>query len=210
MMSVRLLVALIVVSLLLVGCAQEQPAAPSVQASEQPVVLPSTEPASTPELPSVEVEQPKLLNFNKPDLPIVIKYYSNWDVAENPADDVLVSFTSPKETALDAMRESLMVMVSNFSSSPVTLDEYTLMLNEELNETIDDAELLESKKTTIAGEQGWKLVYSGTVGNLRIKFMLVYTIQDDVLYDLTYNAEESKYAEYLPIAKEMIDSFEIR
>jgi hypothetical protein len=64
--------------------------------------------------------------------------------------------------------------------------------------------------TTLAGNPAHKIVYKYKKGQNDIKVMETLTVKYNKGYILMYNAEASKYSEYLPTIQKMMDSFEIK
>jgi hypothetical protein len=81
----------------------------------------------------------------------------------------------------------------------MTLDEYTSM---KINSTED--QILESNSTTLANLPAHVTV----TGNSVLKTMQVWALKGDRVFIILYQAEED-FQNDLPIAKNMIESFEI-
>ena len=85
-------------------------------------------------------------------------------------------------------------------SQNITLDEYTSM---KINSTED--QLIESNSTTLANLPAHETV----IGNSVLKTMQVWALKGDRVFTITYQAEEEDFQNDLPVAKKMIESFEI-
>ncbi len=85
-------------------------------------------------------------------------------------------------------------------SQNITLDEYTSI---KINSTED--QLIESNSTTLAELPAHKTV----IGNSVLKTMQVWTLKGDRVFTITYQADEEDFQNDLPVAKKMIESFEI-
>ena len=84
-------------------------------------------------------------------------------------------------------------------SQNITLDEYTSM---KINSTED--QLIESDSTTLANLPAHETV----IGNSVLETMQVWALKGDRVFTITYQAEED-FQNDLPVAKKMIESFEI-
>lgn len=85
-------------------------------------------------------------------------------------------------------------------SQNITLDEYTSM---KINSTED--QLIKSNSTTLANLPAHETV----IGNSVLKTMQVWALKGDRVFTITYQAEEEDFQNDLPVAKKMIESFEI-
>lgn len=85
-------------------------------------------------------------------------------------------------------------------SQNITLDEYTSM---KINSTED--QLIESNSTTLANLPAHETVFGSSV----LKTMQVWALKGDRVFTITFQAEEEDFQNDLPVAKKMIESFEI-
>ena len=73
----------------------------------------------------------------------------------------------------------------------------------DMQQTHSDFVLLESTSDTIAGVPAWRSVYMDT----GYKSLLLTTIRMNKVYSVLYRSQPEKYTKFLPIVKEMINSF---
>ena len=126
---------------------------------------------------------------------IQYQYPPGWEKIEYPAVPpsstgykVVVNFLAPIVNASDQWREYLMIQVLNQS-------------------TVKG--LIPQVKTTLAGNPGYKLVYTNNEESFHLKTLEVWTTIGDHTYLLIYKAEATKYSGYLPIIQKMLDSFRV-
>jgi serine/threonine-protein kinase len=126
---------------------------------------------------------------------ISIQYPSGWEKIEYPAVPlsstgykVVVNFLAPIVNASDQWREYLMIQVLNQSAVK---------------------SLVPQVNTTLAGNPGYKLVYTNNEESFHLKTLEVWTTIGDHTYLLIYKAEATKYSGYLPIIQRMLDSFRV-
>jgi hypothetical protein len=126
---------------------------------------------------------------------ISIRYQSGWEKIEYPGVPlsttgykVIVNFLAPIVNASDQWREYLMIQVLNQSTVK---------------------SLVPQVKTTLAGNPGYKLVYTNNEESFHLKTLEVWTTIGDHTYLLIYKAEATKYSSYLPIIQRMLDSFKV-
>jgi hypothetical protein len=126
---------------------------------------------------------------------ISIQYPSGWEKIEYPAVPlsstgykVVVNFLAPIVNASDQWREYLMIQVLNQSTVK---------------------SLVPQVKTTLAGNPGYKLVYTNNEESFHLKTLEVWATIGDHTYLLIYKAEATKFSGYLPIIQRMLDSFRV-
>jgi hypothetical protein len=139
---------------------------------------------------------------------ISLIYPSNWQKIEYPSGAmnygeghrIIASFLAPLDPS-DQWRGSLNVQISNLS------DLKNIIPQNGNTTTIN-----------VAGHNGSKVEYTNTErmylnrdltnsSSIKLKIMQVWTTIGENTYVLTYNAEASKYQQYLPIIEKMVSSF---
>ena len=137
-----------------------------------------------------------------------VKYPDNWIILEPLESNATeVTFYSPGYDA------SVSVGYFDFALPSVSLDEYTDFRVSELRKRVSLFNLISSNETTLAGEPASMIVYKGHLQLLGdklfpYKLMEVYTISDGRAYTIAYGTFEELYPTYLPLAQNMLDSFE--
>jgi len=121
----------------------------------------------------------------------------------------IVAFIAPREGASDVFQENVNILVQDLSAQPMTLDEYTQLSVSQIGQVITDSNILDSSAVTLAGIPGHRVVYTGKQGQYDLKWMQVWTMQNNKAYVISYTAETGKYSTFLGTVQEMIDSFEI-
>jgi hypothetical protein len=141
---------------------------------------------------------------------ISLMYPSNWQKIEYPSGAmnygkghrIIASFLAPLDPS-DQWRGSLNIQISNLSDSKNIIPQ---------NAT--------TTKINLGGHPAFKLEYTNTErmylnrdltssSSIKLKVMQVWTSIGDSTYLLTYNAEASKYPQYLPIIYKMLSSFRV-
>ena len=141
---------------------------------------------------------------------ISLIYPSNWQKIEYPSaamnygegHRIIASFLAPLDPS-DQWRSSLNVQVSKLADlkNIIPQNANTTMIN-------------------LAGHNGSKVEYTNTErmylnrdltnsSSIKLKIMQLWTTIGDNTYVLTYNAEASKYQQYLPIIEKMVTSFKV-
>lgn len=141
---------------------------------------------------------------------ISIMYPSNWQKIEYPAGAmgygvghrIIANFLAPLNTS-DQWRGSLTIQISSQSDLKNIIPQ---------NVT--------ANTTNLASHRAFKLEYTNieriyrnsnltNFNTIALKVMQVWTTIGDNTYLLTYNAETSKYPQYLPIIQKMLNSFKV-
>ena len=141
---------------------------------------------------------------------IKIKYPDNWNKQEesNAITKEVVQFISPKESDADKFQERLIVTVEPTSNK--TLDEYTKLSKQEILKLDKNAKIAQEGESTLAGKNGYRVVYTTKEGNEELKKLNVWTMKNDKAYLITYEAEAGKYEKFLPVVEKMIKSLEVQ
>jgi len=87
------------------------------------------------------------------------------------------------------------------------LEEATEFMLEEVEKT-KNYNLFSSTSTTLDGLEAHKLVYSGVKYGQHLKWMVVYTVVGDNVYQMTYEADGMNFYQDLKHANQIIESFE--
>jgi hypothetical protein len=82
----------------------------------------------------------------------------------------------------------------------MTLEQYSSI---KINST--EGQILESNLTTLAGLPAHKIVFT----DAGLQKMQVWTIKDDRIFTITYEADEEDFQNDLQVAQGMIESFQI-
>jgi len=140
---------------------------------------------------------------------IRISYPQDWSVTEGVMGTI-AAFSSPAEFN-DVFAENANIGTEDLSTyGPITLEEYTNITIDTLRTFfVTNMEIEQSTAITFAGSQGYKIVYTGTMGETRFKTMQVWTIKNKKAYLITYMAEPEDYSTHVGTIEKMIDSLEI-
>lgn len=148
--------------------------------------------------------------YQNPDYAIKMQYPSDWSASKSGLRDYtnIIAFYSPLENISDVFPEHLTLSITGYSQH-ITLQKFNTVLNNTLRQP--GIKIIESNPTTLAGNPAHKIVFLPPTNNVPFKFetMLVWTVKNDKVYIVSYNAEAARYPTYLPIIQKMINSFEI-
>lgn len=143
---------------------------------------------------------------------IKIAHPSNWKTEEGTIPHFSVSFIAPTKTNSTTPPALLRLGVDSLHSSNVSLAEFTNDEIASVKQEFPVFTLWQLNSTTVNGNVPAKqLIFSATDDKQHeAKAMQVFVIKNNKSYHITYIAKPERYAEFLPTAKKMIDSFRIK
>ena len=143
---------------------------------------------------------------------IKIQYPSSWDEEQNgtkqDTETNIVTFYPPARNS----NASLDVTIDEISDEKgVSLSQYASDGIGDLKQSLKDFNLISSdtKNNILSGLPTYKSIYTYSDENTIFKDMEIGTIKGDKTYILTYEAGANEYDKYLPIAQQLIDTFQI-
>ena len=153
------------------------------------------------------------LSYVHPTCQIRIQYPSNWlKDAEPASSDYVVAFV-PLTDIMNATTVGIEnVKIKLINSQGMTLDQYNSVVSKALS-SIPNTKVIESGKTTVGrnNNPGFGVIYSvvDPSTSAEIRTMEVWTLLNNVVYDITYDASADKYSVYLPLVKTMASTLEV-
>ncbi len=158
--------------------------------------------------------------FNS-DYNVTMKYPSNWSVNETdltPEDrvDLIAEFVSPFENFNDTYTEYVQINRDDGIFYEADLNEY---LQEGINSYTDSTNnftLIESSTSdTLSGQPAYSLTFTQNLNDengqqpITLKNFETGILVNNTAYYITYIGEEDGFDRYLPIVKQMINSFKL-
>jgi hypothetical protein len=202
----------------------EGPANSTLTRSVSKAQVVSSETSETLEQPSASEEQSDLqlssVNFTLFDnssYGIELQYPSNWQIDDVDTDNDgtidIAGFISPFEDRFDLYKERLWLSLDTVPDENLTLEQYSHQVINHDGKHIQGFRLLynNSDNSVLAGHPAYRFVNVRTSDDGTIlKQMEIGTKIGNKVYYLDYFAQEEKYAEFLPIIQEMINSFQLK
>ena len=142
---------------------------------------------------------------------IEIKYPSDWIMLEQGKSPFVMSpdvitLLSPNNNSSNTIPATFRVSVQNVNE---TLDDFTNKTIDMLVENTPGAKIIESNKTTLAGNPAHKVLGMFKQEGKDINVIDEWAIKNGELYRITFYSEQGSYSDYLPTIQKMIDSFVI-
>lgn len=151
----------------------------------------------------------KYATFTHPPTGIQIKFPNNWGFDDPKQPGAIIVFTAPPEGPLDMFTENVVLTYWDLNPDINTLTKLSQKMVHQVTRTFKGyMEVLESKRSRVGGQLGYKFVYVGKVEGVDDpnKFMHVWTIIGNRAFILTYVAQESTFNKYLKFVNTMVDS----
>jgi hypothetical protein len=165
-------------------------------------------------LPSAQQQQ--WVTYRDPSGTYAISYPSEWDSI--PGRNGAVMFRAPPETFSDQyINAAVLVQTDRLPSQTNTLQAMTEDKLKSYSVTTPDDKLIESQATSLSGLPAHLVhVQFLSMGNFldmwemaKLMALEVWTVNGDTSYSILYVAPVEKFEQYLPIAQQMINSFQI-
>jgi hypothetical protein len=148
-----------------------------------------------------QMDETIFVPYSNPTFGIRIQYPGDWGrldlsfLQNNSADINFYPLDDPAGSLSARIQVNSLLRSQN-----MTLGEYTSL---KINSTED--QIIESNSTTLANLPAHVTV----IGNSVLKTMQVWALKGDRVFTISYQAEEEDFQNDLPIAKKIIESFEI-
>lgn len=148
---------------------------------------------------------PRYFWYDNIDEGIRIKYPSDWEISETESIDEIVKFFTPNAVRIDNGTEpaaGIFVLIS--AAGDVGLDD----LAEREQRDSRDRRNLDITLTDISNLPAYEAVFYDYSANRTLKKFSAFTINDGMVYRINFATDPSRYNDYLPLAKEVINSFQ--
>jgi hypothetical protein len=154
--------------------------------------------------------------YENSDYKIRVLYPSDWKVSEQGLSQFqIVQISAPeiekKESSVSSViliPASINIFAEPLRSTNVTLDTYSKNF---MKTTFSpgDYKLINSSSTLLAGIPAEKTIMYQYQNGSNSKVIRIIGLTNDTAYRISYYAEPGSFNEYLPVAEQIIDSFEI-
>ena len=176
------------------------------------------------QIPGAIPAEPTMLAYENAQAGFSIEHPAAWIPIESDPLAALesgittASFISLPEDMQDQFAESVTVLVEDLAQ-PMTLEQFTASQKQILDNTLQDAQLIEEEETdnaTLAGLPAHKIVYDVTLNTTLTqepidgRIMEIWAVgNDNVAYVIHFEAERAKYEQFLDQANRIIGSFQL-
>lgn len=153
-------------------------------------------------------------NYENPSYGINVQYPKDWTASTSaiPVYNGIIGFYPPLKNLTDIPSASVSLLVTTYAPT-ISLDGYTKTILGALEQ--QGVKIDESNPNTLAGKPGHRITYSPTNQEtpnapVNLKVMETWTVIDNKVYLVSFNADTQKFATYLPTVQQMIDSLQIQ
>ncbi|MBW4642995.1 MAG: protein kinase [Goleter apudmare HA4340-LM2] len=149
-----------------------------------------------------------LLVYGNSTYGIKIKYPQDWERQDinNIITGEVVTFLPPKVVGNNQFQEKVTISVENFTG---TLEESSQSFRKEISNNLSAAKLIDEQSVTLANKQGKQLIFTGKMGTDSLKSWQIWTLKNDKAYIIIYTANIEDYEKFIPVAEQVVKSFEI-
>jgi hypothetical protein len=178
----------------------------------QPSTTDSSSSGGNTPMTSATTQRSNTFAYEHPTCKIRIQYPSDWLRDAEPAtSDYIVAFVPVAGiNATAGGFENVKVKLIN--SQGMSLDQYTSIASKAFG-SIPNSKVVQSGKTPVGrnNSPGFGVTYSVVDPNTsnEIRSMEVWSVVNNIIYDITYDASAANYAIYLPLVKAMISTLEV-
>jgi hypothetical protein len=126
----------------------------------------------------------------------------------------IIRFYSPLQNISDFIPAQITIGVTKYTSNGITLPQYTSFVLTLLNKSQEQKQLTvdNSNPIVVGGNPGYRVTFTSSPSlnsTSQLRTMEIWTIVDNKLYTISYVAEPSKFATYLPKVTGMLGSLRI-
>jgi len=117
---------------------------------------------------------------------------------------------APPEDSKDLFNENINLMSEKLPNKSIDLDMYVEASEKQINQFITDAKILTSKRVKMNGKEYQNVSYTGTQGELNLRFEQYYTIEDGEAFIVTFTCKTDTYEKYKEVGSKILQSFQLR
>ncbi|MEW6075412.1 MAG: hypothetical protein AB1530_03795 [Candidatus Omnitrophota bacterium] len=150
---------------------------------------------------------PTLLTYRNDLFGYTVRYPASFTVSDMGG---IVSFISPRSSDNDIFFESVNIIVQNFGSKSLTLQEYYKATKEALEEPTSSTKITQVKEVRLARRQeAYSLLFSTLERGVFVKCLQTIFVHKNKGYIITYVAMPDEFERYVADARLITNSFRI-
>lgn len=126
--------------------------------------------------------------------PVEINHPKNWVVqrVDDPIDDTVLKIV-PQSLEGEAAKPEVVLTIEDISQNPISLQEQILFVESTIKNNVDNGKIVQKSTETFINRPGYKVIYTGKIGDKIIKAMRVGAFSNYKLYEFTYIAPSKSY-----------------
>ena len=138
-----------------------------------------------------------------------LQYPASWTLDTSKSLGPAIFFFSPLENTEDKFRENVNVLIQDLKGEDINLSRYKEITDKQIRDFASDGEILESSIVRKNNQEFYRITYTMSQGQFRVKITSVCFIQNEKAYLSTFSAEVDKYDSYKKIAEHILNSFKV-
>lgn len=136
-----------------------------------------------------------------------IQYPKGWTVDKPCEMGVKFVLLSKPNGQPDRFRENINLTVQDLKGQKINLDKFVEISENQVRTMITNGKVLEGERSSIAGYELHKIVYTGNNETHKLKFVQYYYIRNEKAYILTLTCEADEFDKYKKTAARIMNSF---
>jgi len=143
----------------------------------------------------------------------IMRYPQSWEMNTLKDMEVMspvvkneVAFLSPLENKDDKFRENVNVVVEDLSGRQLDSEQYAKAADAAWLKYDNTSKIVDFQKTNLNGE----VAYYTIMENDKLKFKQYKLVKDNKAFVITFTSEPDKFDDFLNIADNIIQSFELK
>ncbi len=133
-----------------------------------------------------------------------IKYPSKWELNQSGISGTNFILFAPNQSP--TFRDNLNLIIQDLKGQNIDLKKFTEISVEQIKQYFTNANIILSETT--AGKH--KIVYTGTQGQLNLKWEQYYWVKNEKAYILTFTADQLSFDKQIEEVNSIMDSFKIK
>jgi len=138
-----------------------------------------------------------------------IQYPDSFDLDSSGHAGTKLIFYSKQTSSMDLFLENINLLTEDLTGQNITLDQYVELSEGQITGMIQEAEIKDSKRIKFGDTEYHRLVFTGTQGQLKLKWLQHLRIEDGTAYVLTFTAEHSQFDKYVIAGEKIMQSITI-
>lgn len=136
-----------------------------------------------------------------------VKYPSSWEVNQSGIMGTKFILFAPSSPAV-AFRDNINLGIQDLNGMNMDLKKFVELSSAQIKQLVTNGNILTSE--TSVEKQRHKIVYSGSQGQLNLKWQQYYWIKNEKAYVLTFTADQNTFDKGVETANRVMDSFTVK
>lgn len=141
------------------------------------------------------------------DSELMIKYPGNWEINQSGIAGTKFILFSPHSQS-PAFRDNINLIIQDLKGQNIDLKKYVEISTDQIKQLITNGKILSSETTTANPKH--KIIYTGSQGQLNLKWQQYYWVKNEKAYVLTFTADQNSFDKQMESVNQIMDSFKIK